>query len=73
MPFSKKTPARFQFLIRGYGAINPILDFKSRLMNTIFNEDNNRDIVEITIKNEAWDLYGWNSPELKIWPNVDWI
>lgn len=66
-------PIKFQFVIHGYGAINPIVQFKKRLMNTIFNENGNRDLVEITVKNEVWDFYRWNSPELRIWPSVAWI
>lgn len=73
MPSETGPPVRFQFVIQGYGAINSVIQFKRRLVNTIFNEDDNRNLIEITIKNEAWDLYGWDRPELTIWPNVGWI
>lgn len=65
----------FCFKITGTGAIKKIWDLTRRLENTIFNREENKNLVKVKIKHmNVKDDSTWESDEIAIWPRPPkWI
>ena len=72
---SENETITFCFMITGNGAIKKIWDFMKRLENTVFNSEENKDLVKVKIKYmNVEDHPHWKSDEIIIWPRPpQWV